>query len=181
MKKSGLILAAFLLLCSCAATSKVQVLKPEGEKIKLTLRDSRMYEFEILAVSDSLLYLSDGRKLSLAPLSDVQNIRVHWDSIDAGSKVLGAIPPLILEGIVMGAAFHTDQTGWGVASIAAMGVTIFGFATANPKVNFSFPLEKDKLTKLRLYCRYPQGLTDEQWKLLLQRYRQTDFILLPKE
>lgn len=176
MKKSFIIMASVYLFCSCA--SRVNVLKPEGEKATLTLPNLAVLEIEILAISDSLLYVTNGKKIIIAHLSDVRSVHIHGYRVPRASKVLAAIPPVLFEGIVMLTALGVDQPVWGMIAMITIGGTIYGFTSGDPKVNFSFPLEINELEKLRLYCRYPQGLTNEQWKDLLQQLNQEDFYLL---
>ena len=173
MRIRSLILVSTFLFCSCAST--VRVLKPEGETAKLTLRDFSKHQVEFLAISDSTVYVKERNRICAASLSDVNNIYISGYEINPGLKILSAIPPLCLEGIVMMVAFDVDQVGWGAISGLVMAVTFYAYVAGNPKVSFSPPLEEHELEELRLYSRFPQGLSDEQWKILLQQFNQEDF------
>jgi hypothetical protein len=174
MTRTLMIMTFVLLLCSCA--SSVNVLKPEGETASIELYNSQAPVGEILAVSDSMLYFMYANKINVVDLSYVRKIFVHGYSISPGTKMLAAIPPLFLEGLVMAVAFSEEAPAWGYISIGAMVLTIYGISTGNPKVSFSPPLKEKELKKLKLYCRYPQGLTLEQWNELLRLNGQEDFL-----
>ena len=177
MKRLPIILAIGFWLCSCA--SSVHVLKPEGETATIELHNFQSHVGEILAVSDSVVYVRFFNKITVIDLSYVKKIFIHGYRISPGSKVAAAIPPLLLEGLVMSVAFSEDADAWGYLSMGAMVLTIYGFSTGDPQTSFSPPLKKNNIEKLKLYCRYPQGLTPEQWRELLSLNGQQDFNRLP--
>jgi len=179
MKKSIILLASILLFCSCV--SMVKVRKPLGDRATLKLRNLEKHKVELLAISDSLLYVTDDKEISIAHFSDIRNVYIHGYRVHPGLKVLTAIPALLLEATVMIVALDVGQNGWGLVSVIAMAGTIDGFATGDPKVYFSFPAKNEEIEKLKLYCRYPQGLTDEQWERMLQHFKQKEFVLLSRK
>ncbi|MFH1862963.1 MAG: hypothetical protein ABH878_09165, partial [bacterium] len=72
-----------------------------------------------------------------------------------------------------------DEVGWTVLAGGAMAGTAYGFFSSGPKVHFLFPLSQKNFDKLRLYCRYPQGLNNEQWQTVLRSYQQREFKRFP--
>ncbi|MBN1560700.1 hypothetical protein JW998_10650 [candidate division KSB1 bacterium] len=164
-------------LVSCAST--VNILKLEGDAVTLTLTDASAIRVELLAVTDSRLIAKHDGKIKQAPLAEVMNIHIHDYRIDPAIKILWAIPPVLLEGIIMLVAFDVEQPLWGVIAGLAMVGTIYGFSTGDPKTTFASPFTDGDLENLRLYCRYPQNLTDVEWKNLLEHFQQDDFIKLP--
>ncbi len=48
-------------------------------------------------------------------------------------------------------------------------------------MDFSPEFDINDLEKLRLYCRYPQGLTQTQWNELLMSYGQEEFLSVPQK
>jgi hypothetical protein len=130
MKSLCLILLSIGLLTAC--TSTVDVLKPEGETVTLTLTSGRTYEGELLTVDATRLLFGYQGGLYAVALAEVRKVYVH-------------------------------------------GYRSFPVPLGEPKVHFSSPFNKKELKKLRLYCRYPQGLTSDQAQQLLQHYKQDDF------
>jgi len=80
-----------------------------------------------------------------------------------------------LEGIILGTAVSTHQGGWVAGSVVAMVATIALYSSGGPKTSFRPPFSEENLKKLQLYCRYPQGLTPEQWHTVLEACGQPDF------
>jgi hypothetical protein len=83
----------------------------------------------------------------------------------------------------MKAALDRDvnQPGWGVISGLTMVGTICGFAFGEQDVSFWFPLDETERERLRLFCRYPQGLSKDQWSTMLRHLGQEDFRRLAEE
>jgi hypothetical protein len=167
-----------LLFCSCA--SSVDVLKPTGDQATVTLRDSTKHRVELLGVSDSVLYVVEGGAISSLRLSDVQNVYIHGYRISERQRTLGAIPVLLLQGIAAYSAFVATEGSFGAGLFASGSLicTALGFATGagEPDISFSHPFDENRLQKLRLYSRYPQGLTVAQWSRLLAFHGQMDFV-----
>ena len=172
MKKPHWFLIGVCLFCACA--SSVKVLKPTGEAATLTLGNTS-HAVELLAVSDSTIYVNNQNQIWRLPLSDVRKIHVQGYEISPAAKLIAIIPGLLIEGIVLGAAGSVDEGGWQFAAVAAMAGTVVASLTGNPKVNFSPPLKKEEVEMLRFYCRYPQGLNRAQWETLLRHFTQEEF------
>ena len=160
--------------CACAST--VNVLKPSGETATVTFRNSSKYQVEVLAISDSTIYVREESRIGTIRLSSVKKVRIHGYRTSPGLKTLSAIPALLIETIVLSAAKSVGQTGWVVISGLTIAGTVYAFSTGDPKVDFSAPLKESDVENLRLYCRYPQGLSDGQWSLLLKHHNQESFI-----
>ena len=130
-------------------------------------------------MTNSTIIVKHDGKIKEASLAEVIKIEIHDYRIDPASKILWAIPPVLLEGVIMLVAFDVEQPLWGLISGFAIAGTIYGFSTGDPKTTFVSPFTDGYLENLRLYCRYPQNLTDEGWKNLLEHFQQDDFIKLP--
>ncbi|UCC41292.1 MAG: hypothetical protein JSV96_07680 [Candidatus Aminicenantes bacterium] len=177
-----LIITVIIPLSSCISTSSVRVSKPYGERFDITMKNLVGYEGELLAVSKSQLYFKDGDSLYLVSLSEVKKVHIRDYQIKSGIKTLAVIPSLIIEFAVFLAAVNAEGgTPWALLSAASIPATVLGFTKSGAKVTFSPPLKEDEIKTLRLYCRYPQGLTEEQWSLLLKLYNQKDFLRLPRK
>jgi len=166
------------LFCSC--TSSVHILKPQGESATFTFTNSSKYQVEMLAISDSTIFVKYENKICSVKLKDVNKIYIRGYRVSPSLKILTAIPLILIEGIVMFVAFDVEQHGWGVISGATMAGTIYGFETGDPKTKFSVPFNESEIEKLKLFCRYPQNLGSERWKILLQHFNQDDFLRLSK-
>ncbi|MCX5801400.1 MAG: hypothetical protein NTX17_08445 [Candidatus Eisenbacteria bacterium] len=178
-------MAAFICLLSCSCASEVDVLKPTGEQTTITLSDSTQHDVELLAVSDSALYVVEGETIGLARLSDIRRVYVQGYLIPRSDRALGAIPIVLFQGVVACLAFAEEIEGLGIGIMATVPIilTLTAFATGagEPDVSFSSPFDESRLRKLRLYSRYPQGLTDGQWAGLLAFHHQTTFApLVPR-
>jgi len=165
-----LIFSSILFLC-CG--SQVNVLKPEGETVRLKLKNNLKYDGELFAVNDTALFLGSQAKLYEVPLSNVENVYVHGYSLRK-KKMLGSIAPMLFCAIPF---WEGIKEAWlPAASLEAL--TILSWFTGDPKVSFSPPLKNKDFEKLHLYCRYSQGLTHENWRQLLQYYGQEEFLKL---
>lgn len=179
MRALSLFLLSVFLLSSCA--SRVDVLKPGGDTGAVFFKNSYKHKVEMLAVSESNLYLRDEDQIITVPLSDVKKIYIHDYRISPALKIFGSMPFLLVDFAVMGVAFSVDEPAWGVAAGLTMVGTVVLLFVEDPSVVFLAPFEKDELEKLRLYCRYPQGLNEEQWRKLLESFDQEDFKNIPPE
>lgn len=173
MRKTFFAIFGTMIFCSC--TSPVNVLKPFGESASLRHIDAR-YRGELIAVNDSMLVLEYNAKLYAVPLSEAKHVYIH----DYSLKNIKTVPMVLVTGInivLLGHEIASEDGG-------PPGIIIFGLLTylgansissGDPKVDFSPPLGEKDLKKLKLYSRYPQGLTQQQWRELLQHYGQKDF------
>ncbi len=177
MRQKSILTVLTLLFLSCT-TSTVNVRKLEGETATITLKSTAKFGIEILSVLDFQVYSKYQNKIYITPLSDVRKIYIHGYhniSISILKGVL-AIPSLAIGGVVGVVALHVDQPGWSVVSFFSMAATVALFAIGDVKAGFSAPFHDIKLETLKLYCRYPQGLTEDQWRMLLKHYGQEEFM-----
>ena len=157
----------------CACASSVKVLKPTGEIVTLTLKNASGYDAELLSISDSTIYLMHQNQIGRIALLDVKKIHVvQGYEISPAAKLIAVIPSIFIEGVIVRAAGIADERGWQLAAGVAMAGTALASLTGNPRVNFSPPLKKKEVEMLRLYCRYPQGLSRDQWETLFRTERQ---------
>jgi hypothetical protein len=174
MRTIIIVLFSIIIFFSC--TSQVKVLKSAGETVTLKLKNNIKYDGELFAVNDTALFFGSQAKLYKVPLSNVENVYVHGYSLRK-EKMYGSIPSLIFWTIPI---FVNED--WRVGDYAFLGsihaITILSWFTGDPKVSFSPPLNNKDFDKLRLYCRYSQGLTNEKWRQLLKYFEQEDFLKL---
>ena len=182
MKTCLQLLVILVLVCSCAIGT-VKVTKPYGETAIITLRNTEKLKGELLAISDTLLYYYMPNKLYITRIVDIKKIFILEYTNRRSLKMCAIIPSLAIEGCVAVVAFSVDQSCWGYISIVTMVVTALSITGGNPQVDFELPVkendEGNDMEKLRLYCRYPQGLSDKQWEELIYYSDQEGFIIIP--
>ncbi|MFB3100485.1 MAG: hypothetical protein ACE1ZM_03470 [Gammaproteobacteria bacterium] len=179
-KKALILILSIFLFSSCTYRSLVNVQKPQGESVSITISDNNAkYDGELLTVADSALFLAYDAKLLKISLSKIKSVFVH--GFDLTSQKIAVMIPLVLVDALMVDALRgseLENSAWAVSFGALMPITVYTFITSGPKVSFSSPLDNGHIKKLNLYSRYPQGLSAEQWKKLLQFYTQEDFLTL---
>lgn len=175
MKASTLcLLLIATLLQSCGPKAHVRT-RPFGDTARLEYAQSKRVDCELLAVDDSTLFVQFEKQLYRAKLTEFRKIHVKEYSAAQG-KNAAMIGLVLIDGVVAFAGFESENTTLGVVYTAAAGLTLLTFLSGNPKVNFA-PAEKpDQLSQLRLHCRYPEGLSRENWQALLQAAGQDDFL-----
>jgi len=171
MRFKFILIISSILFLSCV--SQVNVLKPEGETVRLELKNNLKCDGELLAINDTALFLGSRAKLYEVPLSNVENVYVRGYSLRK-SKMLWSIPPMLFYGIPF---FKGIKEAWLMAG-SFEALTILSWFIGDPKVSFSPPLKNKDFDKLQLYCRYSQGLSVEKWRQLLQYYEQEEFLRL---
>jgi len=163
-----------LLLCGCVST--VNVNKPQGDRAGVELRQGPLGAVELLGVDDTFLYFDQSALLCRARLADVARVNVAGYSLKtdrAASAVL-----LIGYGGLMTAALAASMTVVALLPAAWTAATGYFVLTGDRdlRTDFRSPFEPQDREQLRLYCRYPQGLTQDQWRELVRQHAQIDFL-----
>lgn len=172
MKKYLFILLCIVLILSC--TSSVKFLKPHGENISIKFIDGGKLKGELLALDDDMLFCESDGLLYKIKEENVSKIYVADYSLK-NKKIITMLPPMLVCGMFAIIGFTGDDPEHkvilGIAALLPIPTFFFG----DPKVDFSTPFEGDDLEKLKLYSRYPQGLTEEQWEQVLKYCDQDTF------
>jgi hypothetical protein len=175
---SSIIIIA-LLVNACAPTITTESLKPEGDKATLFLKNNKNYEVELLSITESQICLIYSNKITLVMTSRIESIIIHGYDVTTGQKISGALPALALEAIILLVASSVDQTTWmAIAGLSMVGTLVL-WLNAGPKQKYISPFSESDLETLKLYCRYPQGLSDLKWSVLLKFHNQDDFQIIP--
>jgi hypothetical protein len=156
--------AVLPLFCACIGGS-VGTLKPTGEQASVLLRDEREMKGELLCLGDtSLCMIADGRIVHL-PLASIEEIQVpDFDNRD--TKAAAGLPMILLDILMMGSfSGNGEKTGPILFGASAL-LLGYSIATRSPNSLFSRPFDGETLERLSLFCRYPAGLTGEQWQTL---------------
>jgi len=162
-----------LLLSSCAIRSKVVVQKPLGAAATLELRgEPASMDGELLAIGDSALFLNYQNSLYEISLSEIEKIHIqHFNPKER--KVPGMLFTVLADiGFI---SLFEDAPVLQGAFVALIPVTVYIFLNSGPKVDFKQPFGAKDRSKLCLYSRYPQNLSNDQWSALLNFYRQSEF------
>jgi hypothetical protein len=173
MRLKTVLLCGILVVCACV--SPVRVTKPGGDNAVVVFRQGGSARVELLAVTDSSLFFLRDNAVMRTALADISRVRVAGYSVATGKYVaLGAIS-------IVNAAFCVWVMSRGIWQFVAATVPLWGLGTwwllsDEPRVDFRSPFDTGAREQLALYCRYPQGLTDEQWQELLRFYDQDAFL-----
>lgn len=176
------VLAVCLLALACVScTATLNRREPWGEKVRVSSRGifGQHWDVELLAVSDSMLYYDDQGLVSCQRWDQVQAVRVLAYRSQRALRWLCWLPTLALGVMWFTDANHPNNHG--EAAEAAL-LTVFTgviLYTTGPHSTFGSPPSARDLERLRLFARYPQGLTDAQWQELLRARGQEDFIVRP--
>jgi hypothetical protein len=159
---------ALMVLGICACVNRVNVLKPTGEAASLNLANGAILHGELWSVSDSVLVFESACQILTVPLAEVRRVRVEGYDLRKERK-WAMLPPLVVysAGLVLGVALIVGGYDWLAGELvlfsgAMIPATLCSFQTGDPKTDFRSPLKSKDIAALRLYCRYPQGLTEEQ-------------------
>jgi hypothetical protein len=171
-------LLVILAISACIAPITTESLKPEGDQATINVKNSGNQTVELLAISDSNLYVLNKNKIHLISINDLRRIQIYGYDVETGTKIMGALPALALETIILLVAISEEQSTWaGIAALSMVGTTALWVA-GGPKQNYTAPFSQSDIKQLQLYCRYPQGLPENRWAELLQFHHQDEFYSL---
>lgn len=187
MKKTLMLIfgmSVLLLYFSCAP--QIKDLKATGDMAEVVFRDRRKLTCELLALTDSSIYvLRKGAKLPSIYYGEVVEIyfrdlrsiaiRGYTNKKWIGAIIAFEVVPAALFAI---AAASADADGMGTAiGIMSLPVllnfAVFSASTPpTPGVKNFYSTGQSK--RLRKYARFPQGLTQDQLKQLLEESKQDE-------
>ena len=161
------ILISFLLISACK--SSFDPLMPYGVKSELELKAESELNAELILVNSNYLYVLVQNNLIKIDLQEITQI--YAQELEYKNRKI----MLVFSGI--GAALlgvGLEDPFWKTTSF---GLGFYGFFSALngiEKYKFKPPLSNKKLEILKLYCRYPQGLSPAQLKYLEDYYNQDE-------
>jgi hypothetical protein len=164
MRHCSFVLLAALLLLACV--NRVEVNKPWGESAKVWMSDGTEREGELLSVASTSLLMADAQRpgVSEIPWSNVECVRIK-DYSQMGLRVAGMVPTCLaytFTAIAMVASLSSTANALSFIPMLAAGGTVWTFLAGDPKVQFGPTFDGRTISALRVYCRYPFGLTEEQ-------------------
>jgi hypothetical protein len=172
--------AALALAClSCTATLNRQ--QPWGEKVRVTSNRNLMEyrDVELLAVNDSMIYYDEKGLITCQKWDQVWSVRVLAYGSQQVVRWLCWLPTLALGIVWFADASHPGNQGEAVAAATLTAFTGMIMYMTGPHASFGSPPSVGDLERLRLFARYPQGLTDAQWRELLGVRGQKEFLARP--
>jgi hypothetical protein len=166
---------ALLLLLGSACISTKQAVRPGGDDAVVTFSSGASHRVELLAVTQDDLYCLRGQRVWRYPLADLSSVHVEGYSLRRRKLI-----PLGFAGVA-DAAIGAALIGLGVWPLAVLPAALFvvGAYTSldsEPRTGFGGPLTDSARVRLALYCRYPRGLADRQWRELMNYCRQDEFL-----
>jgi len=185
VKKILILLFSLTLINYYSCTSSENVTEPKGDNITLILRNGMSYEAELLMVKDSMLYfISNELKVENKTYSNVITRthinKLHEISLESYSDkgwfayVIAAngIPAIMFSAVAL-SYDHPE----GLLTFIPFGVNLLLYIISEPgDVEIQVPITDRKIEELNKYARYPLGLNDEQFDLLLEFYKQKEVI-----
>jgi hypothetical protein len=149
-------------MIACGSSREV-VLKSKGSRADVYLIDSKVRNVELLALQDSVLLCAADTLLEI-PIASVKSLRLKIASHDWIAAVIGwqVIPTVLWFATVKG----SDANKIGDIAIGVTALTCALLEFSGPRLTFDQPWLANDVETLRLYMRYPQGLTNEQIALL---------------
>ncbi len=180
MKPRYLALGLLALLCvSCTAT--LQRKQPWGERVRVSQREmfAPAHDGELLAIDDSMLYYVERGRVVRQPWAQVSGVRVLAYSTPRVVRWIFWLPTLALGIIWLQDTSHPNNHGESWEPVAAVSFSALIMYLTWPNSTFRSPPSAHDRERLRMFSRYPQGLTGEQWQTLLKANGQPDFLAKP--
>jgi hypothetical protein len=185
MKKTliMLILGIFVFLYWISCAPQIKDLKAIGDTAEVVFLDNQKISCEFLTLTDSSIYiLKKGLKLPSIydgeifeiDLHDLKSITIkgYTNKKWVGALVAFEVIPTVLFGIAAASTGADVGQAFGIMSLPVLlNVIVFSASTPSvPEVNI--PSSADQLKTLSKYARFPQGLTEDQLKQLLENSKQ---------
>ena len=148
---------------SCISNYKVT--DPGGVNSKIVMSTKYSIKAELLFLSEDTLFAYSKGTLYGIHLNNIKKIQGYDLEADGRNTIL------ILSGISgLVLTSQLEQVGW---QIPMIGLSLFGIfqgidGTHRTRIKQPFSLKQKQ--KISLYCRYPQGLTREQYNFLMTEY-----------
>jgi hypothetical protein len=187
MKKNlmVLILGIFVFLSWISCAPQIKDLKATGDTAEIVFRDSRKISGEFLALTDSGIFVlkkgSDWPSIYYGEifeidLHDLKSIAIkgYVNKEWVGALVAFEVIPAVLFGIAAASAGADVGQALGIMSLPVLLNVVAFSASTPPAPAAKFPSSTDQLKTLSKYARFPQGLTWDQLKQLLENSKQDE-------
>jgi hypothetical protein len=159
MVKLFCFILALTLLSSCTGVQPAQ-LKTHGESATINMKNGDRMDAELLALRDSTLIIMDDGVQTI-PLNNIGSLNLA--GIDRADGWV--VPFIIFNGIPALFLFAASPI-FSIPYAVLTGFELWSFIASTPQKNYSWPLSKESTENLRLYTRFPYGVTQEQLDML---------------
>ena len=168
-----------------SCTSSENVTEPKGDNITLILKNGMSYEAELLMVKDSMLYfISNDLKVENKTYSNVITRthinKLHEISLESYSDKGWLAYVIVTNGIpavLLSVASLSLESGVGLLAFIPFGINLLLYSSSEPgDITIETPFTDKKMNKINKYTRYPLGLNDKQFDLLLEFHKQKKVI-----
>jgi hypothetical protein len=135
------------------------------------LSNNEQFDAEILLVESNYIYVLNEGVLSKIYFDEVK--KIYAFELEHKNRTIALAFAMVSAGALGIATISDDDnkeiSGISLALSVGAGAALF---TKVPRYKFNPPLSKEQIQRLRLYCRYPQGLSAEQIQFLEDFYTQ---------
>lgn len=172
-----IILAFVSVLYSCQASEYVP--SPNGDNAELTLKGNRILNGELLAVTDTMIFIVKDKSIlgiESRSLKQIYFKKYKDNTWITGVALMEVLPALTLT-LLVGSHEGDMATTFAVTLIPAVLSTTL-FLTSAPKTTYDGIADKSETDELRKFARYPGGVTQRQLNELLEFYGQDGVIYL---
>lgn len=171
-----------MLISGCVASS-VNVSKPHGERIRISVAGKKPLYGELISVGDSsmVFFLHDTTMRGdyyEVPFNAVQQVSIDSYSV-LGPKILLNVPIITWNALMTSILFEEEASApWSILFIGSSVLYVYSWLTS-PRFSFHHPFSARDMERLNLFARYPQRLNDHQLRVLLASNDQLSLRRLP--
>lgn len=180
MKKLILILTLGLICFLPSCTPSGYMPSPFGDIAEIRLQRDRIFTGELLTVTDSIIYVLNNKNIFAIrnnKMSEVYFEKYKDDNSWIIGVLLGEVLPAVAISIVAGSYSDGFAPVLAVSLVPAV-VSTSLFILTSPKTSYDDLQERQGIYELNKFARYPGGLTDRQFKDLLNFYGKDSCIYL---
>lgn len=192
MKKRNLfVLIIIFLFVSCTLYAPYNMMNPSGERVKIISVNNNSYNGELMCVKYSKIIFSSNNKIYSMQFDKILKISIEkWDYVfqtigmkDISLKYLLMTPLIIANGYFSAVFTSSFQISKEVILFdiftggALITMIVEDYINYSYNYNFTPPFLDEKIDRLKLYSRFPQGLDDENLKKLFDYYKQQEIII----
>ena len=177
MKSIFIFLCCFVFLFSCGPGQKL--IAPQGDAAVVTI-SQKEYNGELLTIYNDTLIFLHSEHIFAVPLTDINKVCVEGYSRQKDKAWSGAMMGMAaILTISMGSGvgiFEEFPTAAYLIYLPPLVLIPYSVFTGDPDMDFLPARDKDFNDRIRLYCRFPQGLNQLQVQSLLAYYGQAEFM-----
>lgn len=163
-----LFIICLLGLASCRSSYDIN--SPLGVHSNFKLLNNEKFDAEILLIDSNYIYVLNEGVLSKLSFTEVN--KIYAFELENNNREIALAFAMVSAGAIGIATLSDDDnkeiSGISLALSVGAGVALLAKV---PKYKFNPPLSKEQIHRLRLYSRYPQGLSKDQIIYLEEYYK----------